>query len=48
MFGAAAPYVVAIASLLLCASCALTLFTVVDHFDPPNEARKPEGQRTAA
>ena len=48
MFGAAAPYVVAIASLLFCATCALTLFTVVDHFDPPNEARKPDLQRNAA
>lgn len=35
MLGTAAPYVVAICSLLFCGACALTLFTVVDHFDPP-------------
>ena len=41
MFGAATPYVVAIASLLLCGTCALTLFKIVDHFDPPIDESVP-------
>ena len=44
MFGAATPYVVAIGSLLFCGASALTLFYVVEHFDPP----KGERVRTAA
>jgi hypothetical protein len=39
MFGAATPYVVAIGSLLFCGASALTLFTVVEHFDPPHGER---------
>jgi hypothetical protein len=41
MFGAATPYVVAICSLLFCGASALTLFNVVEHFDPPNGERTP-------
>ena len=48
MFGAATPFVVAIASLLFCATCALTLFRVVDHFDPPHEEAPPEVRKNAA
>ena len=48
MFGAAAPYVVAIASLLFCGTSALTLFHVVNHFDPPNEGSEPHGKKNAA
>ena len=43
MFGAPTPYVVAICTLLFCGVSALTLFTVVEHFDPPDAGRvRPE------
>jgi hypothetical protein len=42
MFGAATPYVVAICSLLFCGASALTLFHVVDHFDPPDAKAAPD------
>ena len=45
MFGAAAAYVVAIGTLMFCAASALTLFNVVEHFDPP---AKPEHVPTPA
>lgn len=38
---AAAPYIVAIGSLLFCAASALTLINVVEHFDPPDVKRMP-------
>jgi hypothetical protein len=39
MLGAATPYIVAIGSLLFCGASALTLFNVVEHFDPPDADR---------
>ena len=42
---AGAPYLVAIFALLLSASCALTLFYVVRHFDPPAQETSPEHAR---
>jgi hypothetical protein len=42
MLGAAAPYLVAITSMLFAASCALTLFYAVRHLDPPEPHVPPE------
>ena len=35
MFGAATPYVVAVAMMLFSGISALTLMYAIDHFDPP-------------
>jgi hypothetical protein len=41
MFGAAAPYIVAISAMLFSGISALTLIYIVSHFDPPEAPRSP-------
>lgn len=42
MFGAAAPYLVAISAMLFCGLTALTLIYTVEHLDPPEAPSSPE------
>jgi len=40
-------YVVAILMLLVCGFCALALFRMIDHFDPPEAREAPEKRHEA-
>jgi len=41
-------YVVAISMLLVCGLCAVALFRMIDHFDPPEAREVPETRHNAA